>query len=488
MSNFTQAFLYAYSFEKEAILVEEEKEFVDFYAKGDSLKISVKRELPKMEEISDEEIDRITKEELHKERRFISLQTTLKYVYLIEKDIRAMAKDGMNVSNTTDLEQHVIGLHCNLTDLFLQDPFENNYPLLYSEHYEIDRQLFGYVHDIKGWQKHKESFEKNAHLKKWSEAAGLSELFDRMILSYLEDLLSHIKLMLALMIMRIAPVYSDTLSKMAGELLEIFRRILYDKRVRKILLDPKDMEKCDKIGSKATTKIEIFFSLSNGDNYCLRLDYGHEDHEYVHLNLNEPGRSHGDIAFPIGVHDKEAIDVQQACGANLSDFFLVRDDCYWFKSGFKTRIVKNNLPDKNKRILENIYKNRTHYKLDDSVWSQGSAEEFSKEFEEICTGLRMFDDKPFEKLGKKEAIHFSHMKCVDDLLAIVNEGMGVAFREAGPDDDIKEFGSEINHELLKLIPNDESIKEEKEELISTVDDLLFDEFIEYAYSLVSKSI
>ena len=66
--------------------------------------------------------------------------------------------------------------------------------------------------------------------------------------------------------------------------------------------------------------------------------------------------------------------------------------------------------------------------------------------------------------------------------------MGVAFREAGPDDDIKEFGSEINHEILKLIPDDESIKEEKEELISTADDLLFDEFIEYAYSMVNKSI
>ncbi|NCC01839.1 MAG: amino acid ABC transporter permease [Clostridia bacterium] len=43
-------------------------------------------------------------------------------------------------------------------------------------------------------------------------------------------------------------------------------------------------------GPRSTTKLEIFFSQSNGDRYLLRVDFPHDDVNFIHFNLYEPFR------------------------------------------------------------------------------------------------------------------------------------------------------------------------------------------------------
>ena len=39
-----------------------------------------------------------------------------------------------------------------------------------------------------------------------------------------------------------------------------------------------------------STRIEVYFEMSNSGRYCIRLDHLYQGEETIHLNMNEPSR------------------------------------------------------------------------------------------------------------------------------------------------------------------------------------------------------
>ena len=420
---------------------------------------------------------------------------SLKCIYSIEEIFEQIKRDGFNVKNTRDLADDIVVLHTWVSNLFLEDIFEKRSKLDekerrrgidIKEHCTVDYDLYSFGKDLSNWHLLLNSTKDDENIHKRLNAAGFAAAYENILIPYMECLLRHVKFMVALMIMRESPIYSHELAQMSAELVDLFRHLLLNKRILGVFVDSKDMERGELVGSKATTKLEVFFSLDNGDMYCLRLDYGHEGHEYIHLNINEPGKEHGDSAFPISVDSEEYYEIKKLSGDWFNTLFLERDDSVWFKARFEKKVNDSNLSPKDKDALKKIFENRTHKKLNVELWSKKNAEEFTSELANICIGLGICNS-PYMKLGKTEADYFSYMRCADQMLHITADIMDIAFYEnefitSSMAENLKAFNTFVN----KYIPSNSTTHEEKKELLENAESMTVPEYLEYISSLMNS--
>lgn len=155
----------------------------------------------------------------------------------------------------------------------------------------------------------------------------------------IETHLEYLKLINILMCIQISPFYDEKNKRIAEWFLDCFGDILSNCRIDEMYLEPNVAFSENEKGPRTTTKVEIFFSQSNGDRYQLRLDFPHDDINFIHFNLYEPFR---EAAFPINLSEYEVL--LNKYGSMVKCLFYRCGNRMWFKSNFKEFISEIETP------------------------------------------------------------------------------------------------------------------------------------------------
>lgn len=159
------------------------------------------------------------------------------------------------------------------------------------------------------------------------------------------------------------------------------------------------------VGFKKSTKIEIFFSLENGDRFCLRLDFPHEGVPYIHYNLHEPLHATG---LPIKFEEIEPMI--ELCGSweNFKKLFFVYDNLCWFRWNFLEKLHEVFGENSEQTdSLKKLFSEQCHYKIVGPEMGEEQVKEFLESF---ITGLNHMDmaNCIYERTGQIS---------IDDILA-----------------------------------------------------------------------
>lgn len=181
----------------------------------------------------------------------------------------------------------------------------------------------------------------------------------------LSELLSYvdlIKIQTILLTVMESPAYTSHDKEIAANLLVVFRRILRDCRIVKLIFD----SNLDRIPlntyAHATTKLEIFFVLPNLDQYCLRIDFPHDNYQYIHYNLHEPKMdSDRSTGFPLSYENRNKLIALCGSESAYSELFYNFNNYCWFKNDF-LRKVQNTCGSKSAE-LEQLFLAQSHYRL-----------------------------------------------------------------------------------------------------------------------------
>ena len=187
---------------------------------------------------------------------------------------------------------------------------------------------------------------------------GIDIIDNRLCCKYICNGIAVLKLFHVLALIYISPLYPDGVHRIAKELIQQLREILYDKRIIKMVVDTDGSGMNDK--PHKTTRLKIYFAMNNSDRYCIRLDFPHIGEESIHLNMNEPGQKQSTGLPFSGELYEEACRICKNSDI-FSKLFYYRDDLYWFRSGFATvlkDICRDNA-EKGKELKE-FYHNRAH--------------------------------------------------------------------------------------------------------------------------------
>ncbi len=210
------------------------------------------------------------------------------------------------------------------------------------------------------------------------------ELHNRLSCKYIRNGIAVLKLFHILAMLQVSPLHNDGVHRIAKKLIQLLREILYDKRIIKMIADT-DINGVNKKFHKST-RIKIYFEMSNSDRYCIRLDLPHQGEENIHLNMNEPARKQS-TGFPF--NGDELHKAHSICGDDsvFDELFYFKDDLYWFKSNYIATVNKIGKTDAQK---ENELKKFRHDRGHLSIFLPDeenikSVSDFSAAFAELMT-------------------------------------------------------------------------------------------------------
>ena len=202
---------------------------------------------------------------------------------------------------------------------------------------------------------------------------------------------------------KLYPVY---VSKIAKNILLIFKEMLANSRIEKIEIDSAISAGVIRHGIRKTTGMKIFFALENSDRYCLRIDFPHEGAEYLHLNLHEP---HRQTVIPLNYKQYSMLKKQYG---DLSNLFFNFGNMYWFRYDFIEKLNKCSLiegcENNNRNFIADInavFFRQSHYSLSDDNITKDNMVDFIAEFGKalihtqiyetsyFCTEIENIDDK-----------------------------------------------------------------------------------------------
>ena len=210
------------------------------------------------------------------------------------------------------------------------------------------------------------------------------ELENSLSCQYIRNGIAVLKLFHILAMLQISPLHNEGVHKIAKKIIQLLREVLYDKRIIKMIVDT-DLNGFNKIFHKST-RIKIYFAMSNSDRYCIRLDLPHQGEETIHLNINEPAHKRS-TGFPFN-----GDEIQKACSicddnSIFDELFYFKDDMFWFRSNFIETVTKIGKTDAEKATnLKRFRHDRGHLSIslpDDEDIEAVSA--FSTAFAEAIT-------------------------------------------------------------------------------------------------------
>lgn len=295
-------------------------------------------------------------------------------IFLCLVDFRKKLKDirGKVISydDADYLYQNMVLLNSEMTQFFIEKAQRED-SFSYDTEYSQSNVLMAYISVIrKDMQKReklqefypKQNFLGNCCLRIVSE-------FDwKVLATHLEYLI----LINTLMCINKSPFYADKGKNIAGWFLNCFGNTLLNCRIDKMYMEPNIYFSEEEKGSRTTTKLEIFFSQSNGDRYQLRLDFPHDNKDYIHFNLYEP---YNETAYPIGIDEYDIL--LRKYGVIVKELFYKCGNKMWFKSNFIKRISsfkksKSDLYDEAKTLFEK----HTHVYVCDNQITEDDMKEF----------------------------------------------------------------------------------------------------------------
>lgn len=190
--------------------------------------------------------------------------TIFMFLFLMYKNLSS--SDFYDLENLWNLLIYRSGTNTYISSLLMDYDFANNENLDFEAFYMPSVCALEYVGAIYRNQRFIKSISKNTKwykvLKNFEEKSLIRE-YDKL---YLGTLYAFMELQATLLIMAIGRPYSEAIQKIARQILVVFKDVLVNARIEKIIIDPAIASKAERSGFKKTTGIKIFFALENMDN------------------------------------------------------------------------------------------------------------------------------------------------------------------------------------------------------------------------------
>lgn len=268
------------------------------------------------------------------------------------------------------LYQNMILLNSEMTQFFIEEAQRQgsfSYDTAYSQSDVIMAYISIICKDMKKREKLQKIYPKQDFLG--THCLQIVSEFDWLVLA---THLEYLTLINTLMCIKISPFYADKQKTIAEWFLKCFGNTLSNCRIDEMYMEPNTYFSEDEKGPRTTTKLEIFFSQSNGDRYQLRLDFPHDDKNYIHFNLYEP---FFETAYPIGISEYDSL--VKKYGVIVKDLFYRCGNRMWFKSNFIERIssFKNARSDLYDEVMS-LFEANTHVYVCDCHITEDDMKEF----------------------------------------------------------------------------------------------------------------
>lgn len=257
---------------------------------------------------------------------------------------------------------------------------------------------------------------------------------------------TYLKLLVILMCIKESPYYSDSTKSIAAHLLSQLMSVFANCRIEKLYLECNISHNEAEAAPRSTTKLEFFFVQSNGDRYCLRIDFPHNDIEYVHFNFHEPGRANGNTSHPIS---QEVYKSLEDAGLNdLSDYFYHNGNYYWFKSDY-LRVVESSVEEgsESERALKDVFEENGHVQILPDGTSQDDINEFLELF---CEAIAVYHvpNSAFERIKEVEPAKELHILSKKEYIREATYVFARLFIEEKLD---PEWGKKLNKHVRSML-------------------------------------
>ena len=342
-------------------------------------------------------------EKIFTSRKASYLCTIYMLLFVIKTDLQE--GDLYEIEKLQNMSLMASMINTFMSSLIMDFDFESFYKLDFNANYMPSPMLTEYIGGMYKTellkQQYMEILGQTTLLE--SELIELNRKIDREILV---TGISFMQIQAILLLMESSKLYSVYVSKIAKNILLIFKEMLANSRIEKIEIDSAISAGVIRHGIRKTTGMKIFFALENSDRYCLRIDFPHEGAEYLHLNLHEP---HRQTAIPLNYKQYSMLKKQYG---DLSNLFFNFGNMYWFRYDFIEKLNKCSLiegcENNNRNFIADIkavFFRQSHYRLFDDNITKDNMVDFIAEFGKalihtqiyetsyFCTEIENIDDK-----------------------------------------------------------------------------------------------
>ena len=342
-------------------------------------------------------------EKIFTSRKASYLCTIYMLLFVIKTDLQE--GDLYEIEKLQNMSLMASMINTFMSSLIIDFDFESFYKLDFNANYMPSPMLTEYIGGMYKTELLKQQYMEILGQTKLleTELIELNRKIDREILV---TGISFMQIQAILLLMESSKLYPVYVSKIAKNILLIFKEMLANSRIEKIEIDSAISAGVIRRGIRKTTGMKIFFALENSDRYCLRIDFPHEGAEYLYLNLHE---SHRQTAIPLNYKQYSMLKKQYG---DLSNLFFNFGNMYWFRYNFIEKLDKCSLiegcENNNKNFIADIkavFFRQSHYRLFDDNITKDNMVDFIAEFGKalihtqiyktsyFCTEIENIDDK-----------------------------------------------------------------------------------------------
>lgn len=297
----------------------------------------------------------------------------LLFLIIFKKKLDEVRGRVISYDDAEYLFNNMILLNSEMTQYFIEEA-QREGSFSYDTEYSQSDVIMAYINvickDMKKRERLQEIYPKQNFLG--NRCLQIVSEFDWKVLA---THFEYLVLINTLMCIKISPFYTDKNKDIAGWFLNCFGNILLNCRIDEMYMKPNIYYSEDEKGSRTTTKLEIFFLQSNDDRYQLRLDFPHDDKNYIHFNLYEPFI---ETAYPIEISEYDNLVRDQ--GETVKELFYRCGNKMWFKSKFINRIssFEKSNPDLYYEV-KHLFEEHMHVYACDSRVTEDDMKEFLSE-------------------------------------------------------------------------------------------------------------
>lgn len=313
-------------------------------------------------------------EKIFTSRKASYLCTIYMLLFVIKTDLQE--GDLYEIEKLQNMSLMASMINTFMSSLIMDFDFESFYKLDFNANYMPSPMLTEYICGMYKTELLKQQYIEILGQTKLleTELIELNRKIDREILV---TGISFMQIQAILLLMESSKLYPVYVSKIAKNILLIFKEMLANSRIEKIEIDSAISAGVIRRGIRKTTGMKIFFALENSDRYCLRIDFPHDGAEYLHLNLHEP---HRQTAIPLNYKQYSMLKKQYG---DLSNLFFNFGNMYWFRYNFIEKLNKCSLiegcENNNKNFIAEFGKALIHTQI--------------YEISYFCTEIENIDDK-----------------------------------------------------------------------------------------------
>ena len=309
------------------------------------------------------------------------IYSSFRFIFEIEVILDQIVYDGLTLNRAEDLMNLCCLLSISSSNAMIAIDDDFSFQKKYSlaeDIYIMAKNMYNYQMLIHT------SFQTKFPRNDLASLTSYDEIDSRLSCKYIRSGIAVLKLFHILAILEISPTYSNGVHKIAKSLIQLLREVLYNKRIVNLIVD-NDTQGLNPKAHK-TTRVKIYFTMSNSDRYCIRLDFPHDGENNLHLNLNEPAKKQSS-GFPF--NGKEFIEAMGICKDKdiFDKLFYFKDDLFWFRSNYAQQITTIGKTNKElEESLKQFQHKRGHIQLLESTQeNKKSVSEFSIALAEAVT-------------------------------------------------------------------------------------------------------